>query len=50
MRETAAQILLRTALRFYKIRHLELETVKHLMAMSEADFEREYIKRIKQTA
>lgn len=50
MRQTSAQILLRTAKRFYKIRHLELETVKHLMAMSEADFEREYVKVIRQVA
>ncbi|MBO3463789.1 hypothetical protein G7B40_020800 [Aetokthonos hydrillicola Thurmond2011] len=40
--ETAAQILLRTALRYYKIRHLDFETKKRLMAMTQEEFEREF--------
>ncbi|MEC4817742.1 MAG: hypothetical protein SAK29_31385 [Scytonema sp. PMC 1069.18] len=44
MKETAAQILLRTALRFYKIRDLEMPEIKRLMALSEEDFEQEFSK------
>jgi hypothetical protein len=42
MKETAAQILLRTALRFDKIRDLEMPEIKRLMALNEKDFEREF--------
>ncbi|MDZ7963299.1 MAG: hypothetical protein RMY34_36525 [Aulosira sp. DedQUE10] len=42
MKETAAQILLRTALRFHKIRDLEMPEIKRLMALSEEDFESEF--------
>ncbi|MBR8835538.1 MAG: hypothetical protein DSM106950_16360 [Stigonema ocellatum SAG 48.90 = DSM 106950] len=42
--ETAAQILLRTALRYYKIRHLESATRKRLMALTQEEFEDEYQK------
>ncbi len=44
MKETAAQILLRTALRFYKIRDLEMPEIKRLMVLSEEEFEHEYAK------
>jgi hypothetical protein len=39
--ETAAQILLRTCLRYYPIRHLDLPTKKHLMALNDEDFKAE---------
>ncbi|GAA6615220.1 hypothetical protein NUACC26_010090 [Scytonema sp. NUACC26] len=42
MKETAAQILLRTALRFSKISDLEMPEIKRLMALSEEDFEKEF--------
>ncbi|BAY29753.1 hypothetical protein NIES2107_15970 [Nostoc carneum NIES-2107] len=42
MKETAAQILLRTALRFHKIRDLEMPEIKRLMALSEEEFEIEF--------
>lgn len=42
MKETAAQILLRTALRFSKISDLEMPEIKRLMALSEEDFESEF--------
>ncbi|MBD2213441.1 hypothetical protein H6G64_03865 [Calothrix sp. FACHB-156] len=42
MKETAAQILLRTALRFHKIRDLEMPEIKRLMALSEEEFESEF--------
>jgi hypothetical protein len=41
-KETAAQTLLRTALRYYKIRHLDFETKKRLMAMTEEEFKNEF--------
>lgn len=44
MKETAAQILLRTALRFYKIRNLEMPQIKSLMVLSEEEFHDEYAK------
>ncbi|MDJ0621129.1 MAG: hypothetical protein QNJ63_31070 [Calothrix sp. MO_192.B10] len=36
--ETVAQMLLRTSTRYYKIRHLDLETKKRLMALNEEEF------------
>ncbi|GEM_PF-3097250 len=41
-KETAAQTLLRTALRYYKIRHLDFETKKRLMALTQEEFEDEF--------
>lgn len=42
--ETAAQTLLRTALRYYKIRHLDFETKKRLMAIAQEEFEDEFLR------
>lgn len=38
MKETAAQILIRTSQRWYKIRHLDSDTRKYLMSLSENEF------------
>ncbi|MGJ5672455.1 MAG: hypothetical protein ACR9NN_02345 [Nostochopsis sp.] len=50
MKETAAQILVRTAQRWYSIRHLDSDTRKRLMALSEEDFQVEYKKLFKPVA
>ncbi len=42
--ETAAQALLRTAQRYYKIRHLDSTTRKQLMALTQKEFDDEYKK------
>ncbi len=36
--ETVAQMLLRTAQRYYQIRHLDLAAKKRLMALNEDEF------------
>ncbi len=43
-KETAAQVLLRTAQRYYKIRHLDSAIRKRLMALKPEDFDDEYKK------
>jgi hypothetical protein len=48
--ETAAQILLRTAQRWYTIRHLDSATRKRLMAMTQEEFEAEFEKLAKPVA
>ncbi|BAZ65546.1 MAG: hypothetical protein KME28_13165 [Pelatocladus maniniholoensis HA4357-MV3] len=50
MQETAAQILVRTAQRWYSIRHLDSDTRKRLMAMTEEEFKVEYEKLVKPVA
>ncbi|MEM7725386.1 MAG: hypothetical protein AAF208_03315 [Cyanobacteria bacterium P01_A01_bin.45] len=42
--ETASEVILRTAQRFDKIKHLDDTTVKRLMGLSEDDFKIEYKK------
>ncbi len=48
--ETAGQILLRTALRYDRIKHLDLDTKKALMALPEDDFTHEFAQIRKRTA
>lgn len=43
-RESAAQVILRTSLRFDKIKHLPKRDIKHLMSLSDKQFEIEFEK------
>lgn len=49
-KETAAQMLLRTAKRYYQIRHLDLEVKKTLMALNEDEFVIELAKIVDKSA
>lgn len=40
--ETLAQTIVRTCVRYAKIQHLPLDQKKHLMALSEEDFNLEF--------
>lgn len=48
--ETTGQILLRTALRYDRIKHLDLDTKKALMLLPEDDFNREFNQIVKRTS
>lgn len=50
MKETAAEVLVRTAKRWHTIKHLSPEQRKRLMALPEADFSREIAQVIKLSA
>jgi hypothetical protein len=42
MKREIAQRLIATAMRYYKIRHLDLNTKKRLMALTDEDFHLEF--------
>jgi hypothetical protein len=48
MKESATQILLRTAQKWHRIRHLDPETRKRLMDLPEEDFKSEFQRLLKQ--